>query len=139
MTENGSNCQLSAQTMTCARETATSSFCGRSRMDILMLNEMEVQRLLDPDALLDALAEGFQALSSGLIDAPKRIGVSVPNTGLVLAMPAYQQGREVAVKLVSFFHQNNRLGLPAHQALFCLFDHATGTPVAFMDGTAITM
>jgi ornithine cyclodeaminase/alanine dehydrogenase-like protein (mu-crystallin family) len=57
-------------------------------MDILMLNEMEVQRLLDPDALLDALAEGFRAQSSGLVDAPKRIGVSVPNTGLVLAMPA---------------------------------------------------
>ena len=29
-------------------------------MHILMLNEMEVQRLLDLDALLDALAEGIQ-------------------------------------------------------------------------------
>jgi alanine dehydrogenase len=107
-------------------------------MDILMLNEMEVQRLLAPDTLLDALAEGFRALSAGLVDAPKRIGVSVPNTGLVLAMPAYQQGCEVTVKLVSFFHQNQRRGLPAHQALFCLFDPETGSPVAFMDGTAIT-
>jgi len=107
-------------------------------MDILMLNETEVRRLLDPDALLDALAEGFRAQSSGLVDAPKRNGVSVPNTGFLLAMPAYQQGREVTIKLVSVFHDNKRLGIPSHQALICLFDPETGTPISFMDGTYIT-
>lgn len=107
-------------------------------MDILMLNETEVRSLLDPDALLDALAESFRALSSGLVEAPQRIGVFVPNTGFLLAMPAYQQGREVTVKLVSVFHDNKRLGIPTHQALICLFDPATGTPLAFMDGTSIT-
>lgn len=107
-------------------------------MDILMLNATEVQRLLDPGALLDALAEGFRALSSGLVDAPKRIGVSVPNTGFLLAMPAYQQSQEITVKLVSVFHGNRQLGIPTHQALICLFDPETGTPLSFMDGTAIT-
>jgi alanine dehydrogenase len=107
-------------------------------MHILMLNAAEVQRLLDPDALLDALAEGFKALSDGLVDAPKRIGVSVPNTGFLLSMPAYQQGREVTVKLVSVFHGNEQLGIPSHQALICLFDTKTGTPLSFMDGTYIT-
>ena len=107
-------------------------------MDILMLNETEVQRLLDPDALLDALAEGFRALSSGLVDAPKRIGVSVPNTGFLLAMPAYQQSQAITVKLVSVFHGNKQLGIPTHQALICLFDPQTGTPLSFMDGTSIT-
>src|SRR5437763_7642750 len=107
-------------------------------MDILLLNETEVKRLLDPDALLDALAEGFRALSGGLVDAPKRNGVSVPNTGFLLAMPAYQQGREITVKLVSVFHGNVQLGLPSHQAIICLFDAQTGTPLSFMDGTYIT-
>ncbi len=107
-------------------------------MDILMLNEAEVQRLLDPDALLDQLAEGFKALSSGLVDAPNRTGVSVPNTGFLLSMPAYQQGREIAVKLVSIFHGNMQLGIPSHQALICLFDPQTGTPLSFMDGNYIT-
>src|SRR6266700_667287 len=107
-------------------------------MDILMLNETEVQRLLDPDALLDALAESFRALSSGLVDAPKRIGVSVPNTGFLLAMPAYQQSQAITVKLVSVFHGNKQLGIPTHQALICLFDPQTGTPLSFMDGTSIT-
>jgi alanine dehydrogenase len=107
-------------------------------MDILLLNEKEVQRLLNPEALLEALAEAFRALSTGLVDAPKRIGVTVPNAGFLLAMPAYQQGREISVKLVSVFHDNQRFGLPSHQALICLFDQDTGSPLAFMDGTSIT-
>ncbi len=102
-------------------------------METLMLNETEVQRLLDPDLLLDALAEGFKALSEGLVDAPKRNGVSVPGTGFLLSMPAYQYGREITVKLVSVFHDNNRFGIPSHQAIICLFDAQTGTPLSFMD------
>ena len=107
-------------------------------MDILLLNETEVRQLLDLDALLDELAESFKALSSGLVEAPRRQGVSVPGTGDLLTMPAYQQGREIAVKLVSVFHGNEQLGIPTHQALICLFGSQTGTPLAFIDGTAIT-
>ena len=104
----------------------------------MILTEAEVQRLLDPDALLDALVEGFKAQGSHLVDAPKRNGVSVPDTGFLLAMPGYQPGREITIKLVSVFHGNSRLGIPSHQALICLFDPTTGTPLAFMDGTYIT-
>src|SRR5256714_9513514 len=53
-------------------------------------------------------------------------------------MPAYQHGREITVKLVSVFHDNNRFGIPSHQAIICLFDAQTGTPLSFMDGTYIT-
>jgi alanine dehydrogenase len=107
-------------------------------MEILILSAHEVQRLLDPDALLDALAGGFRALSAGQVDAPKRIGVSVPTGGFLLAMPAYQEDHEITVKLVSVFHGNARLDLPTHQALICVFDPITGAPVAVMDGTTIT-
>ena len=107
-------------------------------MDILMLNETEVQRLLDPEALLNQLSEGFKAQSSGLVDAPERSEVTIPGTGFLLSMPAYQQGREVSVKLVSVFHGNKQLGIPSHQALICLFDPQTGTPLSFMNGNYIT-
>jgi len=110
----------------------------RLHMDILMMNKTEVQRLLDPDALLDALAGSFKALSRGQVEAPSRIGVSVPDKGFLLTMPAYQSGQEIAIKLVSVFHDNLRLGMPTHQALICLFDPQTGSPLAFMDGTYIT-
>ena len=108
------------------------------QMNILLLNESEVRRMLDPEALLDALAESFQSLSAGQVEAPKRIGVSVPDTGFLLAMPAYQQGREISVKLVSVFHANQQRGIPTHQALICLFDPETGTPVSIIDGASIT-
>jgi ornithine cyclodeaminase/thiomorpholine-carboxylate dehydrogenase len=107
-------------------------------MDILLLNAAEVQRLLDPDTLVDSLAESFRALSSGQVAAPPRNEVAVPDAGFLLAMPAHQHEREIAVKLVSVFHDNARLGLPSHQALICLFDPATGSLLALMDGTAIT-
>jgi ornithine cyclodeaminase/thiomorpholine-carboxylate dehydrogenase len=53
-------------------------------------------------------------------------------------MPVYRPGREITVKLVSVFHGNDALGAPSHQALICLFNAATGTPVCIMDGTHIT-
>ncbi|HEX7734304.1 MAG TPA: ornithine cyclodeaminase family protein [Ktedonobacteraceae bacterium] len=107
-------------------------------MQILMLGEAEIQRLLDHEALLEALVEGFKALSDNLVVAPKRSEVAVPGTGILLTMPAYQNAREITVKLVSVFHGNQQLGLPDHQALICLFDPQTGTPLAIMDGTYIT-
>jgi alanine dehydrogenase len=56
----------------------------------------------------------------------------------VLGMPAWQPHSDAAIKLVSVFHANHQLGIPSHQALLCLFDSQTGTPVAIMNGTAIT-
>lgn len=107
-------------------------------MRVLMLSAGEVERLLDPDALLDALAEEFQALSAGSVVAPGRNEVSVGEPGFLLAMPVYRAGREITVKLVSVFHDNEAHGIPGHQALICLFDSQTGTPVCIMDGTHIT-
>ncbi len=106
-------------------------------MNILTLSAAEVEHLLDLDALLDGLALGFQALSQGNIVAPRRNEVTTPN-GYLLAMPAWQLAMPVSVKLVSVFHENHRLGLPGHQAMICLFDQETGTPIAVMDGTSIT-
>lgn len=107
-------------------------------MDILLLNATEVHDLLDPDDLLKALAEGFQNLSQDLIVAPGRSEIAVPDTGVLLTMPAYQANQEIAVKLVSVFHGNTLAGIPDHQALLCLFDAQTGTPLAILNGTGIT-
>ena len=107
-------------------------------MQVLMLSAGEVARLLDPDALLDALADEFQALSGGDVVAPGRGEVSTGAAGFLLAMPVYHIGREITVKMVSVFHGNDALGIPTHQALICLFDGETGTPLCVMDGAYIT-
>lgn len=105
--------------------------------DILLLSQMDVTQLLDLDALLDALAGGFKALSLGQVNAPPRNGVVVPK-GFLLSMPAHLMGDNIAIKMVSVFHDNYALGIPGHQALICLFDAETGTTRAVMDGTYIT-
>ena len=97
----------------------------------------DVRRLLDLDALVDALAGAFAALTDGEVQAPPRVQLAAPD-GLLLSMPAYRPGAPFGVKLVSVFEGNGALGLPTHIALVALFDEATGSPLALMDGTSIT-
>src|SRR5437660_2806818 len=107
-------------------------------MDILMLRDEEVQSLLDPDSLLDVLADGFTSLSEGKLIAPPRNELRMAEAGFILGMPAWQPGSDAVIKLVSVFHGNSQLGLPSHQALICLFNGQTGTPVCIMNGGTIT-
>ena len=66
---------------------------------------------------------------------PPRVGVEVPGEGTVLLMGAHRRGSpSVGVKLVSVYPGHD----PAHQAAIVVFDAATGTPTALMDGDAIT-
>jgi alanine dehydrogenase len=104
---------------------------------LLLLSQDDVRGLLDPAAMLDALAQGFADLSDGRVVAPGRDGVEASD-GFVLAMPGWLPGSPIGIKLVAAFHDNPARGLPGHQALICLFDPETGTPLAVMDGTHIT-
>jgi alanine dehydrogenase len=104
---------------------------------MLVLNRAEVERLLDFDALLEALAGGLRSLSAGEVSAPPRVAAGAPQ-GLLAVMPCRVPGAGLEVKLVSVFPGNHALDRPSHQALIALFDDATGTPLAIMDGTAIT-
>ncbi len=103
-----------------------------------MLSQADVSELLDLDRLLDALEEAFRALSSGRVDIAPRTAVNAEGEGFLQSMPGYAAGLGLGVKLVSGFPMNHLLGLPSHQALIALFDPATGSPVAVMDGTRIT-
>jgi ornithine cyclodeaminase/thiomorpholine-carboxylate dehydrogenase len=107
-------------------------------MSVLVLGRGEVTRLLDPRALLDALAGAFTALSSGEVSAPPRIAALAGDAGLLAAMPGYAPSAGLGVKLVSVFEGNTARGIPSHQAIIALFDPQTGTPVTLMDGTHIT-
>jgi alanine dehydrogenase len=107
-------------------------------MKVLMLSQADVRALLDLDLLLDALEEGFRALSSGRVDIAPRAAVNAEAQGFLQSMPGYAAGLGLGVKLVTGFPGNHLLGLPSHQALIALFDPATGSPLAVMDGTRIT-
>jgi len=100
-----------------------------------VLSRADVESALDPDALVDELAAAFAALSAGEASMPPRAGVEVPGEGTLLLMGAHRHGSaSVTVKLVSLYPGHD----PAHQAAIVVFDAATGTPAALMDGDAIT-
>src|SRR5213083_1565743 len=105
--------------------------------DLLYLSRADVERLLDVDAMLDALAAALVAYSSGLASAPPRTAVRLER-GLLGVMPGYVPGVALESKLVSVFPGNEEHGLPSHQGVIALFDERTGTPLALMDGTYIT-
>ena len=108
---------------------------GRS---VLVLSRQEVEGLLDPDRLVDALAQAMVDLSAGRCSMPSRIAAAVPQRdGMLAAMSAYlPSSQALATKLVTLFPHNT--DLPLHQAVIVAFDPSNGTPLALMDGTAIT-
>ena len=100
---------------------------------MLVLSRTEIEGLVSPDALIEAVAGGFRALSAGELDAPPRQGVA-GDGGTVLTMPGRRAGGPVVVKLVGLFPGRD----PSHPALLCVIDASTGLPLALMDGGWIT-
>jgi ornithine cyclodeaminase len=105
---------------------------------MLVLSRAEVEALIDPDKLREAVARAMADLSAGRASMPARIAALVPQRdGLLAAMPAYlPSASALTTKLVSLFPRNT--DRPTHQAVIVAFDPDNGTPVALMDGEAIT-
>jgi alanine dehydrogenase len=102
---------------------------------MLVLTRTEVEDLLDLDALIDALAAAHAELSTGQASLVPRTGAFAP-AGVLGSMLGYAPSSGIGCKLVTLFPGNT--DRPTHQALIALFDPATGTPAALMDGTYIT-
>lgn len=107
-------------------------------VEIMVLSEADVVRLLDLEELLDALAEGFRDLARERFQVPGRTEISVPDKGFLLSMPSWREGSPIVVKMVSVFEGNLGLDLPNHLAVINLYSPDTGLPVCVMDGTYIT-
>ena len=106
--------------------------------ELLYLSRAEVERLLDVDAMLEALGAALISLSSGVTHVPPRVAARVEGRGLLGVMPGYVPGVALESKLVSVFPDNDHHGIPSHQGLIALFDESNGTPYAVMDGSYIT-
>ena len=103
---------------------------------MIVLGRAEVAALLDPQALVEAVATALVDLSAGRASVPQRIAASTP-AGLLGAMVAYLPSLDVlAAKLVAVFPGN--VGIPSHQAVIAVFDPRTGSPIALLDGEEIT-
>ncbi len=90
--------------------------------------------------LVEALRGAFR---DGGVAAPVRHHHAVPRSGrdpaTLLLMPAWREGDVTGVKLVHVAQGNQELGLPSVQGVYLLFEGPTGTPLAAIDGAALTL
>jgi ornithine cyclodeaminase/alanine dehydrogenase-like protein (mu-crystallin family) len=106
----------------------------------LLLTSRDVERVLDVDQAIEAVATAFRAYSAGKTATSLRVGVEPPGVnGVVLAMPcAVAEPAAVGTKVVSIFRDNPARGLPTLASMYLLSDYETGAAVAVMDGTYLT-
>jgi alanine dehydrogenase len=103
---------------------------------MLVLSRADVEPLLDPDALREAVAAAMADVSAGRVSMPNRVAATVGDASL-LAMPAYlPSSHALTTKLVTLFPENR--DRPTHQAVLVAFDARNGSPLALMDATEIT-
>lgn len=107
---------------------------------IRFLSADDVRAALPMADAIEAMKDAFRELSAGRVVMPVRAHIDVPEyNGTALFMPSSaERFGTFAVKTVNVFGDNAARGLPRIQALVAVFDRATGTPSAVMDGAALT-
>jgi alanine dehydrogenase len=78
--------------------------------------------------------------ASGGASVPARTSTRVSADGLLLLMPSAARDDRLGlgVKLVTYYGGNAARGRPTLYATYCLMDHATGEPLALLEGTFLT-
>lgn len=102
----------------------------------------EVDAVLDPKGLADALGDAFRA--GFVVPTRHHHDIERPGeTATLLLMPAWtgpDAGEPYAgTKIVTIFPGNSGRGLPSVLGTYLLLDGATGAPLAAIDGTRLTL
>ncbi|MHA1601300.1 MAG: ornithine cyclodeaminase family protein [Alphaproteobacteria bacterium] len=104
-----------------------------------IIEAAEIDAALDYESLVESLREAFRRD----ITVPVRHHHSIEGDGegdpaTLLLMPAWQSGHHIGIKMVTVFPENSAHGLPAVMGAYLLLDGRTGSPLALMDGPALT-
>ncbi|MBM4441526.1 MAG: ornithine cyclodeaminase family protein [Candidatus Rokubacteria bacterium] len=108
---------------------------------MLILGRADLEALLEPRALIEALAAAFAAHAAGRTRVPARTVMPVTDDGTLLVMPAAAataEGPALGTKLVSVYTGNGGRGLPTIHATYILLDGETGAPLALLEGESLT-
>lgn len=107
---------------------------------MLVLSEKDVQRLLNIEELIQVLEQAHIQFSTGKAVMPVRLVVPLPEIkGRITSMPAYlSEDKALGMKVVTYFQENPKQGLPAILATISLYSTETGKIIAIMDGGYIT-
>ena len=108
---------------------------------MLVLSRADLERILAPLDVIEAMARAFCRYAEGSCAAPLRTATPVGTDGVLLAMPAaFSDGPEqgLGTKLVSVYPGNLARGHPTVYASYLLLDGATGQPLALLEATFLT-
>jgi ornithine cyclodeaminase/alanine dehydrogenase len=112
---------------------------------VRILGRADLEKLLTPRDVIDALAQAFGRHAAGRTSVPPRSVTPVGDAGMLLVMPAASlpasdehQAGGLGVKLVTYYPRNRERGHPTHLASYVLMDHATGEPQALLEASFLT-
>ena len=105
-----------------------------------IIRRQDVERLLPMAACIDVMADAMRAASSGAVSMPPRLFTPLADgSGSLGLMPGSTlEPPFFGAKVISLCYDNPAKGLPTVQGYVSLFDHATGRPVALLEGASIT-
>jgi len=107
-------------------------------MNIRILTAADVRAALSMAEAIDAVAGAYSQLSAGKATMPLRSRFHTEK-GVTLLMPAHlHESGDFAVKIVSVYADNPKLGLPTVAATVLAMDPQTGLPLALMEGDSLT-
>lgn len=103
---------------------------------MLVLNAEEIRALAPMPRLIERLEK---ALRSECVVPMRQVSKMPGGSGerLFVSMPAFDMDGGAAIKLATYFPDNQAKGLPTIQAAIVVFSE-TGAPVALLDGTTVT-
>ena len=109
-------------------------------MDVLIINQQEVSRLLPMPAAIEAMGNALAALARNQAIQPLRPVMWLPQrTGALGMMPGYLAPlKTMGIKVVSVFPGNAGTRYDSHQGAVLLFETEHGRLLAIIDATEIT-
>jgi ornithine cyclodeaminase len=109
-------------------------------LEVLIVNQSEVRRLLPVRDCIDVMARAFAALARGEATMPLRQILWLPEkAGALGLMPAHLSGLgALGLKAVTFFPRNEGTDIDSHQGTVLLFETGRGRLLALLDATSLT-
>ena len=108
-------------------------------MEVLLLNQTEVARLLPMKACIDVMEELFQMLSRGGAVFTPRTPTIIAEGSVLSSMPCYLPEMEkAAIKVTTVFCQNSGTPYHVHQGVILVFEAGHGSLQAILDAAEVT-
>ncbi|HYU40772.1 MAG TPA: ornithine cyclodeaminase family protein [Vicinamibacteria bacterium] len=109
-------------------------------MQVLIVNQAEVRRLLPMAECLDVMEAALAALARGQAQLPLRQVLMLPGgQAAFAAMPAHLSSpAAIGIKVITVFPANHGTEYDSHQGAVLLFETERGRLLAVMDASSIT-